>query len=89
MEEKIEAVYLFPLPRRSAVDQLTMDVGGRVIRGEIKRRNEAQRLFAKARTEGRVAAILDQERPNLFTHAVTKRRMNSIDLLHRSTPRAV
>src|SRR5262245_26370147 len=28
--EKIEAVYLFPLPSRSAVDQLTMNVGGRV-----------------------------------------------------------
>jgi Ca-activated chloride channel homolog len=53
------------------VDQLTMDVGGRVIRGEIKRRAEAQLLFAQARTEGRVAALLDQERPNLFTQAVT------------------
>jgi Ca-activated chloride channel homolog len=71
MGEKIEAVYLFPLPQRSAVDQLTMDVGGRVIRGEIKRRNEAKRLFSQARTEGRVAALLDQERPNLFTHTVT------------------
>lgn len=70
-EEKIEAVYLFPLPPRSAVDRLTMDVGGRVIRGEVKRREEAQRLFAKARTEGRVAALLDQERPNLFTQSVT------------------
>src|SRR5262245_42445878 len=70
-DEKIEAVYLFPLPPRSAVDQLTMDVGGRVIRGEIKRREEAQRLFAQARTEGRVAALLDQERPNLFTQSVT------------------
>ena len=71
MEEKIEAVYLFPLPPRSAVDQLTMDVGGQVIRGEIKRRAEAQRLFAQARTEGRVAALLDQERPNVFTQSVT------------------
>src|SRR5262245_6780219 len=70
-EEKIEAVYLFPLPPRSAVDQLTMDVGGQVIRGEVKRRADAQRLFAQARTEGRVAALLDQERPNLFTQSVT------------------
>jgi Ca-activated chloride channel homolog len=70
-EHKIEAVYLFPLSQRSAVDQLTMDVGGRVIRGEIKRREEAQRLFEQARTEGRVAALLDQERPNLFIQSVT------------------
>src|SRR5215510_13724357 len=70
-EEKIEGVYLFPLPQRSAVDQLTMDVGGQVIRGEIKRREEAQRLFDQARSEGRVAALLDQERPNVFTQSVT------------------
>ncbi|HEY8460443.1 MAG TPA: VIT and VWA domain-containing protein, partial [Blastocatellia bacterium] len=70
-DEKVEAVYLFPLPQRSAVDQLTMDVDGRLIRGEIKRREEAQQLFAQARKEGRVAALLDQERPNLFTQSVT------------------
>ena len=70
-DEKIEAVYHFPLPQRSAVDRLTMDVGGRVIRGEIKRREEAERLFAQARKEGRVAALLDQERPNIFTQSVT------------------
>lgn len=70
-DEKIEAVYLFPLPQRSAVDQLTMDVGGRVIRGEIKPREEAQALFAQARKEGRVAALLNQERPNIFTQLVT------------------
>jgi Vault protein inter-alpha-trypsin domain len=40
-------------------------------RCEIKRRAEAQQLFAQVRTEGRVAALLDQERPNLFTQAVT------------------
>jgi len=48
-----------------------MDVGERLIRDEIKCREEAQRLFAQARTEGRVAALLDQERPNLFTQSVT------------------
>jgi Ca-activated chloride channel family protein len=69
--ETIEAVYLFPLPQRSAVDRLTMDVGGQIIRGEIKRRADAQQIFAKARAEGRVAALLDQERPNLFTQTVT------------------
>src|SRR5262245_46547471 len=71
MEKRIEALYIFPLPQRSAVDQLTMDVGGRVVRAEIKRRDEAKLLFAKARTEGRVAALLDPARPNLFTQAVT------------------
>src|SRR5262245_19573606 len=59
--EKIEAVYLFPLPPRSAVDQLTMDVGGQAIRGEIKRRAEAQRRFAQARTEGHVRALVERQ----------------------------
>lgn len=70
-EEAVEAVYLFPLPVRSAVDRMTMEIGGRIIRGEIRRRAEAQRLFAEARAEGRVAALLEQERPNLFTQSVT------------------
>ncbi len=70
-DRMIEAVYLFPLPPRSAIDQMSIELDGRVIRGEIKRRAEAQLLFARAREKGRVAALLDQERPNIFTQSVT------------------
>src|SRR5882762_3188027 len=40
--EKIEAVYTFPLPQNAAVDDMTMTVGDRTVRGKILRRDEAQ-----------------------------------------------
>src|ERR1043166_369646 len=68
--EKIEAVYTFPLPPDSAVDDMTMLVGDRTIRGLIKPRDEARKIYAAARRAGHVAGLLDQERPNIFTQAV-------------------
>src|ERR1051325_1416060 len=70
--EKIEAVYTFPLPPDSAVDDMTMLVGDRTIRGLIKPHDEARKIFEEARRNGRIAGLLDQERPNIFTPAVTK-----------------
>src|SRR6478672_6828449 len=37
-KEKIEAVYTFPLPQNAAVDDMTMIVGDRTVRGKILRR---------------------------------------------------
>jgi Ca-activated chloride channel family protein len=68
--DKIEAVYTFPLPQDSAVDDMTILVGDRTIRGKIKEREEARQIYEAARNAGYVAALLDQERPNIFTQAV-------------------
>lgn len=68
--EKIEAVYTFPLSQDAAVDRMTMTIGDRVIQGEIKPREEAQKIYAQAKKAGKVASLLDQERPNIFTQAV-------------------
>jgi Ca-activated chloride channel family protein len=70
-EDKIEAVYVFPLPQNSAVDEMTMQVGDRNIRGIIKERGEARKIYDQAKQTGHVAALLDQERPNIFTQSVT------------------
>lgn len=70
-DEKIEAVYVFPLPQNAAVDDMTMQVGDRTIRGIIKEREEARRIYEAARRQGHVAALLDQERPNIFAQSVT------------------
>jgi Ca-activated chloride channel homolog len=69
-QEKIEAVYTFPLPAEAAVDEMTMKVGSRVIKGSIKKREEARQIYDQARARGNVAALLDQERPNIFTQSV-------------------
>lgn len=69
-EETIEAVYTFPLPNRAAINDMTLTVGDRVIKGKIKRREEAEVIYEAARSGGRIAGLLDQERPNIFTQAV-------------------
>ncbi len=69
-QEKIEAVYVFPLPQAAAVDDMTMIVGDRTIKGKIKRREEAQAIYEAAREAGQAASLLDQERPNIFTQSV-------------------
>ncbi len=68
--EKIEAVYTFPLPPDAAVDDMTMLVGDRRIRGIIKTREEARRIYDDAKRAGHVTSLLDQERPNIFTQSV-------------------
>lgn len=70
LKEKIEAVYVFPLPANSAVDDMTMVVGERTVRGKILRREEAQAVYEAAKAGGQVASLLDQERPNIFTQSV-------------------
>ncbi|HMC81787.1 MAG TPA: marine proteobacterial sortase target protein, partial [Candidatus Polarisedimenticolia bacterium] len=69
-DRAIEAVYVFPLPDKSAVDDMVIRVGDRTIRGDIKKREEAREIYDQARRTGRTAALLDQERPNIFTQSV-------------------
>lgn len=66
----IEAVYVYPLPEGAAVDSLKMIIGERVIVGSIKERAEAKAAFEHAKAEGKKAALVEQERPNLFTNSV-------------------
>ena len=67
---KIEAVYTFPLPQAAAVDDLTMLIGDRRVQGKIMRRQEAEQAYAAAKQIGKVASLLNQERPNIFTQQV-------------------
>ena len=68
--DKIEAVYTFPLPQNAAVDDMTLTVGDRVVKGTIKEREEARAIYEAAKRRGNVAGLLDQDRPNIFTQSV-------------------
>ena len=68
--EKIEAVYTFPLPQNAAVDDMTMLIGDKTVRGKILKREEAQAVYEAAKTGGQRASLLSQERPNIFTQSV-------------------
>jgi Ca-activated chloride channel family protein len=68
--EEIEALYLFPLPEDAAVDAMEMKVGDHVVRAEIKRREDAKKTYEEAKAGGKKAALLEQQRPNLFAQRV-------------------
>jgi Ca-activated chloride channel homolog len=69
-DSKIEAVYVFPLPENSAVNEFVMIIGERQIRGIIREREEAERIYKEARSQGYVASMMTEERPNIFTQSV-------------------
>jgi Ca-activated chloride channel family protein len=63
----IEAIYVFPLPERAAVHHMEMQIGPRRIVSTIQEREQAKKTYTTAKKEGRKAALVEQERPNLFT----------------------
>lgn len=68
--QKIEAVYVFPLPHNAAVNEFIATIGKRHIRGIIRERKEAEQIYEEAKRQGYVATLLTEERPNIFTQSV-------------------
>jgi Ca-activated chloride channel family protein len=65
-----EGRYLFPLPEDAAVDRLRVEIGDRLIEGEIQEKAEAKATYEQAKDSGKQASLVSQERPNLFTTSV-------------------
>lgn len=69
-DEWVEGIYSYPLPENAAVDQLEMHIGERIIEGQIKEKRDARKIYAKAKREGKRAALLEKPKGNLFTTKV-------------------
>ncbi|MEQ1507875.1 MAG: VIT domain-containing protein, partial [Myxococcota bacterium] len=69
-DHPIDATYLFPLPPEAAVRSMDLTCGGRRISGLLLDRAAARARYEAAAAEGRTAALLEQERPNLFRQSV-------------------
>ncbi len=69
-DQWLEGVYVFPLPEKSAVDTLVMRIGDREIIGVIDERQKARQRYERAKQAGQRAALLESERPNIFTTSV-------------------
>jgi Ca-activated chloride channel family protein len=63
----IHALYVFPASTRAAVHGLTMTVGEQLVRAKIREREQAKREYQAAKQAGKNAALLEQQRPNVFT----------------------
>ena len=66
----VEGVYVFPLPDSAAVDRLRMHIGERFIEGEIREKEAAKKAYESAKSAGRKASLVEQQRANLFTTSV-------------------
>ncbi len=62
-----EGVYAFPMAEKSAVYQLKMILGERVIEGEIHEKKQAEQIYEQAKADGLTATMVKQYRPNIFT----------------------
>jgi Ca-activated chloride channel family protein len=62
----IEAKYVFPLSTQAAVHKMQMTIGDRIVNAKIFERQEAEKVYDTALKQGKRAAKLDQDRPNVF-----------------------
>jgi Ca-activated chloride channel family protein len=63
----LEALYRFPLPGDAAVTSVRVRFGAVEIRTELKERKQAESDYEQAKQEGRQAALLTRESPDVFT----------------------
>ncbi len=66
----VTGTYVFPASTRAAVHGLTMTIGERIVKAEIKEKKQAKAIYEKARAEGKNASLLEQKRPNVFKMSV-------------------
>ena len=69
-DRPVDGLYIFPLPENAAINDMRLRIGERLVNGEMRRREEARAIYERARSAGRVAGLLDQERPNIFAQRV-------------------
>jgi Ca-activated chloride channel family protein len=69
-EKPLEAIYTFPLPSTGVLTGFTMTAGGRRVTSVLKEREEAFRTYDDALQAGHGAALVEEERPNVFTASV-------------------
>jgi Ca-activated chloride channel family protein len=69
-DEPIEAVYVFPLGDDGAVSGYQITIGDRTIRGDIHTKDDARHIYDEARAAGHTAAIIEQNKPNIFTQRI-------------------
>jgi Ca-activated chloride channel family protein len=66
-DKVLEAVYRFPLPGDAAVTSVRVRFGDVEIRAELKERSQAETTYKEAKKQGRQAALLTRESPDVFT----------------------
>ncbi len=63
----INASYVFPVSTKVSVHGMTMTIDDQVISAQIQEKEEAKETFETAKSEGKSASLLEEQRPNVFT----------------------
>ena len=71
-DEPIEAVYRFSSSENAAISGLTMTIGERTIVAKLQERQQARETYEEAKEEGKIASLLEMERPNVLKMNVAK-----------------
>lgn len=66
LDKALELEYLFPLPQEAAVLGFELRFGGRVVTGTLKELEQARQDYEAGRDAGKVSAMLETRRANLF-----------------------
>ena len=68
--ETLHVTYRMPLPAEGAVSGYAFEIAGRLIAGVVERKQQARERFEQAIAAGKTAALLEQERSDIFTQQV-------------------
>ncbi len=63
----INASYIFPASTKVTVHGMQMQIGNQTVTAVIKEKEEAKQEFETAKSEGKSASMLSEERANVFT----------------------
>lgn len=63
----VNARYLFPASDSVSIHGMKMQIADQVITAKIQEREEAKKTFETAKSEGKSASLLEQQRPNVFS----------------------
>lgn len=66
----VNASYVFPASTRVSVHGMKMQIGDKAVTARIKEKEEARQEFTAAKSQGKSASLLEQQRPNVFTMKV-------------------
>jgi Ca-activated chloride channel family protein len=69
-DSTLDATYVFPMSSKAAIFGMQMIIDDRTLVAEIRRKAEAQEIFENANEEGLTAALLEQNRPNVFQMSI-------------------
>jgi len=68
--EHLHVTYRMPLPADGAVSGYAFELAGRTIAGRVHPRREARDQFERAVASGKTAALLEQDRADIFTQSI-------------------